>query len=70
MTYLVFVEENNGKNLAGFISFLSDSVRIKENKELESEFNIKGITYSYLPAMKIGRMAVDERQQRRGIGHR
>jgi GNAT superfamily N-acetyltransferase len=67
-TFLVFVDSGKEKKLVGYVTLLADSVRIKERKELEEQFRNKGIRYPYLPAVKIGRMAVDEKYQRKGIG--
>lgn len=66
-TFVVFMGSTDRK-LIGYITLLADSVRLKESKELENRFRKKGVQYSYLPAMKIGRMAVDENHQRKGIG--
>ena len=66
-TFVAFIDSPDRK-LVGYITLLADSVRIRESEELEKRFIDKGIGYSYLPAMKIGRMAVDEKFQGRGIG--
>jgi GNAT superfamily N-acetyltransferase len=66
-TFLIYADIGKENLLVGYVTLLADSVRIKEN-ELEERFSGKGIAYPYLPAMKIGRMAVDERYQRKGIG--
>ena len=67
-TYLAFLTEGGFKKLVGYVSLLSDSIRVKENKELLVFFDNKGIHYSCLPALKIGRLAVDALYQKKGIG--
>jgi len=66
-TFVAFIGSPDRK-LVGYITLLADSVRIRESEELELRFKDKGIGYSYLPALKIGRMAVDEKFQGKGIG--
>jgi GNAT superfamily N-acetyltransferase len=67
VTYLFFIQENNEQKLAGYITLLSDSIEIRQNKELQHAFENKGIGYKTLPALKIGRMATNTRFQRRGV---
>ncbi|MBI5159494.1 GNAT family N-acetyltransferase [Candidatus Micrarchaeota archaeon] len=67
VTYLFFIEENGARNLAGYITLLSDSIEIRQNKCLQTAFESKSIGYKTLPALKIGRIATDTRFQRRGI---
>src|SRR3989338_181099 len=64
-TYLWFYRKTN--ELAAYISLLNDSLRIRET-ELEKMFVDKGILYKSLPAIKIGRLCVDDRFAKKGIG--
>jgi GNAT superfamily N-acetyltransferase len=66
-TFLVFSKESENI-MVGYITLLADSIRIRERKDLEKRFKKKNVFYSYLPAIKIGRAAVDENWQRKGIG--
>lgn len=63
-TYLFFYENN----LVGYITLLADTLRLEG--ELREFFKSKDILYKTLPAIKIGRLAVDNRFQRQGIGKR
>jgi|SRR3989344_2089875 len=64
VTYLLFLEESN--HLVGYITLLNDRIDLTGN--LKYYFNQKGILYTSLPALKIGRLAVDDNFLRRGIG--
>ena len=64
-TYLWFYTKTN--ELVAYTTLLSDSLRIRET-DLERVFVDKGILYKSLPALKIGRLCVDERFANRGIG--
>ena len=64
-TYLWFYKPTG--ELVAYISLLNDSLRIRET-ELEKLFVEKGILYKSLPALKIGRLCVDNRFTGRGIG--
>lgn len=64
VTYLWFLKETN--ELIGYITLLNDRVNLESN--LKEFFRNKGILYKSLPALKIGRLAVDDRFLRRGIG--
>jgi len=61
-TYLFFYKTS----LAGYITLLNDSLRLDEN--LLDFFKNKNISYKTLPAIKIGRLAVDDNYLRQGIG--
>jgi len=63
VTYLWFL--NNSK-LAGYITLLSD--RINLEGDLKDMFRRKGIEYHSLPALKVGRLCVDDCYLRRGLG--
>lgn len=62
VTYLWFLREE----LIGYITLLND--RINLEGDLKEVFRGKGILYHSLPALKIGRLCVDDRFLRRGIG--
>ena len=64
VTYLLFMKENN--HLVGYISVLND--RINLESDLKENFRNKGINYHSLPALKIGRLCVDDHFLRRGLG--
>jgi ribosomal protein S18 acetylase RimI-like enzyme len=61
-TFLLFYKNN----LVGYITLLCDSLRLEG--EVKNTFKNKGIFYKNLPAIKIGRLAVDDRYQRQGFG--
>ncbi len=62
VTFLWFYEEK----LVSYISLLNDKINLEGN--LKEFFREKGIHYKSLPALKIGRLCVDDRFQRRGLG--
>jgi GNAT superfamily N-acetyltransferase len=64
-TYLWFYNPEN--RLVAYITILSDSIRIHGTK-LGKSFIEDGILYKTMPGMKIGRLSVDKRYERRGIG--
>jgi GNAT superfamily N-acetyltransferase len=68
VTYLFFYLDEGRQCFGGYITLLSDSVEIKQNKDLKDAFEGKGIMYRTLPALKIGRMATDKRCQGKGVG--
>lgn len=63
VTYLWFLKTGE---LIGYITLLND--RINLEGDLKDVFRKKGILYHSLPALKIGRLCVDNRFLRRGIG--
>jgi GNAT superfamily N-acetyltransferase len=63
VTYLWFL--NTGE-LVGYVTLLND--RINLEGELKEIFRGKGIGYHSLPALKIGRLCVDDNFLRKGIG--
>lgn len=63
VTYLWFL--NTGE-LVGYVTLLND--RINLEGDLKNFFRTKGIQYHSLPALKIGRLCVDDRFLRKGIG--
>lgn len=64
VTYLWFLK--NSGDLVGYITLLND--RINLESDLKEVFRGKGILYHSLPALKIGRLCVDDKFLRRGIG--
>ena len=64
-TFLWFLKPR--KELAAYITFMTDAIKIK-GTYLQPFFNKKGITYPYIPALKIGRLCVDKRFEGNGIG--
>src|SRR3990167_6252669 len=63
VTYLIFLESGE---LVGYVTLLND--RINLEGDLKDLFRGKGIAYHSLPALKIGRLCVDHRFLRMGIG--
>src|SRR3989338_2168823 len=63
VTYLIFLESGE---LVGYVTLLND--RINLEGDLKDIFRGKGIAYHSLPALKIGRLCVDHRFLRMGIG--
>jgi len=63
-TYLWFLKTTD--ELIGYITLLADTINL--DASLKDEFRKKGIPYKSLPALKIGRLCVDDRFQRKGIG--
>ena|SRR3989338_9031616 len=63
VTYLWFLKTGE---LAGYITLLTDRIHLEES--LKESFRLKGILYKALPAVKIGRLCVDNNFLRRGIG--
>jgi len=66
-TFLVFDSRNYPrKELLAYITILNDSIRL--DASLKTAFREKGINYKSLPALKIGRLCVDQRYERKRIG--
>ena len=63
VTYLWFL--NHGE-LAGYVTLLNDRINLED--DLKEFFRKKNIHYHSLPALKIGRLCVDNRFLRQGIG--
>ena len=63
VTYLWFLKTGE---LIGYITLLND--RINLEGDLKTAFRNKGISYKALPALKVGRLCVDNRFLRRGLG--
>jgi predicted GNAT family N-acyltransferase len=67
VTYLWFTRATN--ELVAYITICPDCVKLKNiSEELAKNFRDKGINYKSLPSLKIGRVCVDNRFLRRGIG--
>lgn len=63
VTYLWFLKTGE---LVGHITLLND--RINLEGDLKATFREKGVSYKALPALKIGRLCVDDKFLRRGLG--
>lgn len=63
-TYLWFHKKTN--ELLGYLTLSTDSIRLTE--PLRKEFTSKNINYKSLPALKIGRVCVDDRFRGKNIG--
>jgi GNAT superfamily N-acetyltransferase len=64
ITFLWFYQ----KQLAAYITLLND--RITLDADLKQFFQQKHVHYNTMPALKIGRLCVDDRFQRRGLGRK
>src|SRR3989344_2569328 len=62
VTFLWFYENK----LVSYITLLNDKINLEG--DLKEFFKEKGIHYKSLPALKIGRLCVDDRFLRRGLG--
>ena len=62
ITFLWFYENQ----LVSYITLLNDKINLES--DLKEFFKEKGIHYKSLPALKIGRLCVDDRFLRRGLG--
>lgn len=62
ITFLWFFQEQ----LAAYITLLTDKINLEG--DVRESFQNKGIYYRSLPALKIGRLCVDDRFLRKGIG--
>ncbi len=63
VTYLWFLKTGN---LVGYITLLND--RINLEGDLKDLFHQKSIEYHSLPALKIGRLCIDDKYLRKGLG--
>lgn len=63
VTYLWFLKTGE---LVGYITLLNDRINLEGG--LKAAFKNKDIFYRSLPALKIGRLCVDDRFLRRGLG--
>lgn len=64
VTYLFFLVKT--RQLVGYVTVLADAINL--NAELKKYFRDKDIHYKSLPALKVGRIAVDDRFAGKGIG--
>jgi ribosomal protein S18 acetylase RimI-like enzyme len=62
ITYLLFQKNE----FVGYVTLLNDSLNL--TNPLKKIFNRKNILYKTLPALKIGRLAVDDNYQKQGFG--
>ena len=62
VTFLWFYQGN----LVSYITLLNDKINL--TPKLKEFFSQEGVLYGTLPALKIGRLCVDERFLRRGLG--
>ncbi|MFQ6073434.1 MAG: GNAT family N-acetyltransferase [Methanosarcinales archaeon] len=53
------------ENIVAYITLLTDSIKVKE---IQNEDKEEKVHISYYPAVKIGRLAVDQRFEHQGIG--
>jgi GNAT superfamily N-acetyltransferase len=67
-TTIVFDKDSNN-TFVGYISLLADTIRVEERNRL-SFLNLVNIKEKYdsFPALKIGRIAIDEKYQRKDVG--
>jgi len=63
-TYLWFYNPKN--RLAAYVTILMDAIRV--SGDLRSSFLGQRVGYKTLPALKVGRLCVDKRYERRSIG--
>jgi GNAT superfamily N-acetyltransferase len=61
-TYLLCYENK----IIGYITLLADTLRLEG--ELKEFFKNKNVTYKSLPALKIGRLAIDDNYLKNGFG--
>lgn len=67
VTYLWFLRDTN--ELVAYITLCPDCIKLKGiSEDLAKKFRDKGINYKSLPALKLGRLCVDEKYLRKGIG--
>jgi len=67
VTYLWFLRKTN--ELVAYVTLSPDCVKLKNiDHKLSQTFRDKGINYKSLPALKIGRLCVDDRFLKRGLG--
>jgi len=64
-TYLWFFNPTN--ELLGYLTLLTDAIKI-QGTSLRERFTDQGVNYKTLPAIKIGRLCVNRKYRKRGIG--
>jgi len=65
-TTIIFYWKNN---IIAFLTISSDTINIKKlGKKYKKKFEEKNIIYKNIPSIKIGRLAVDKKFQKCGIG--
>lgn len=62
VTFLLFYQNQ----LVSYLTLLTDRITLEGN--LQKYFREKGVHYKSLPALKIGRLCVDDNFRRRGLG--
>ena len=62
VTFLWFYKEN----LVSYITLLNDKINLEG--DLKDFFHEQGVLYQSLPALKVGRLCVDDRYLRKGLG--
>lgn len=69
-TLIAFDKEGDGKTIAGYMTLLADSINVEDNQSIVGFFNqvLMRNKYNSYPALKIGRIAVHEGIQKRGVG--
>lgn len=55
-------KKTSALNILGYVTIMNDSIRL--DSSLRQAFKEKGVLYKSLPALKIGRLCVDDRFQR------
>jgi GNAT superfamily N-acetyltransferase len=61
-TFLIFAKAK----VVGYITILNDATRL--DADLKEKFKEKGYNYKSIPALKIGRLCVDDDYVKRGVG--
>jgi predicted GNAT family N-acyltransferase len=70
-TTLIVFDSKDKKNIVGYITLLVDSIQVEDKNVKKQFFNttfLKNNKYSTYPAVKIGRLAVDNQHKGKGIG--
>ena len=65
-TFLIFAKGISGESILGYITILNDAVRL--DADLKEKFREKGYNYKSIPALKIGRLCIDDRYRNMGVG--
>lgn len=63
-TYLWFLKSS--KEIIGYVTLLTDKISL--TTALKEEFKEKGINYKSLPALKVGRLCVEDKFLKKGVG--
>ncbi|KZX17063.1 GNAT family N-acetyltransferase [Methanobrevibacter filiformis] len=66
VTFLAFYEDS----LLAYITLSTDNIKLKNlGENYKAKFKGKNVIYSYFPAITVGRLAVDTKYQKLGIGN-